>query len=186
MNQITQKDLINLIKDKQENAKNDYRRVSNDTGFRTLEESRIRIIRQEREKAFIDAYQDLICYLDSVEIVPERIEANVGQFVGGEELHMSPEDLKKLFERAPITPYIEPKVEPLRNDRFKEFEFFNGAKRTIDAKAVKSINIQESFKSKTQHQVYVDSILIAEGDVYEGLVKIYNDLVAWWKYWKQN
>ena len=180
MKQITQTELINLIKERRENA--------------TKTEERLRIhavSKDELDTAKIcfgeaSAYQDLLCYLDNVEIVPDKIEANKGQFVGGEELHMSPEELKKLFERAPITPYIEPKVEPLRNDRFKEFEFFNGAKRTIDAKSVKSINIQESFKSKTQHQVYVDNILVAEGDVYEGLVKIYNDLVAWWKYWKQN
>ncbi len=74
MIQITQKDLIELIKTKQENAKNEYEINSIDYGFRTLEESRARFIRQQKNKAYIEAYEDLICYLDGVEIVPEKKE----------------------------------------------------------------------------------------------------------------
>ena len=82
--------------------------------------------------------------------------------------------------------FKEQKPQEIRNDRFREFEFNYGIeKRTIDAKAIKSINIQKSFKLNTQYQVYVDSILMAEGE-YEELIKIYNELVEWWKYWKQN
>ena len=77
MIQITQKDLIELIKTKLENATN-------------MEESlRIRATSRDdldiAKRCFGEAraYQDLICYLSVVEIVPERIEVSPGHFVGG-------------------------------------------------------------------------------------------------------
>lgn len=163
MKQITQKELIELIEEKQKNAMNDYKNVSESIGYRTLEESRMRLIKKERNKAYIDAYQDLICYLNGVEIVP---------------------DLNKLLESAPITPYVEPKVEPLRNDRLREFEFANGAKRIIDAKAVKSISLEESYS--TGFDVYVDTIIMKKNEPYTFCKALYDDLVEWWKYWKEN
>ena len=77
MKQITQKELIKLIEEKQENATIEYELNSRDDGFRTLEESRARFVRQQKNKAYIDAYQDLICYLNSVELVPEEQECCV-------------------------------------------------------------------------------------------------------------
>lgn len=68
MKQITQKELIELIKDKQDNAINMYEAAKKDKELWYLESIKRRFINQ----AYIDAYQDLICYLDSVEIVPER------------------------------------------------------------------------------------------------------------------
>ena len=68
MKQITQKELIDLIKDKQENAKNEYEAIRTEQAW-TIKEGQNNILRQERNIAFIDAYQDLICYLQSVEIV---------------------------------------------------------------------------------------------------------------------
>lgn len=69
MKQITQKELIELIKEKQENAKNSYESASRDSGYRSLEESKTNLLIQVRNKAYINAYEDLICYLNSVEIV---------------------------------------------------------------------------------------------------------------------
>ena len=65
MRQITQKDLIKLIEEKQENAKNAYKRT-----FNTLESDETKE-NQVTNKAYIDCYQDLICYINSVKIVPE-------------------------------------------------------------------------------------------------------------------
>lgn len=77
MIQITQKDLIELIKTKLENATN-------------MEESlRIRATSRDdldiAKRCFGEAraYQDIISYLEAVEIVPERIEVSPGHFVGG-------------------------------------------------------------------------------------------------------
>lgn len=70
MKQITQKDLINLIKDKQENAKNEYERALQ---MQPCYEKKVQEITNE---AYIKAYEDLICYIKSKVIVPEHIEEN--------------------------------------------------------------------------------------------------------------
>ena len=71
MKQITQKELIELIKEKQENAKNTYEAIRSEQTW-TIRDGQINILGQERNKAYIDAYQNLICYLQSVEIVKEN------------------------------------------------------------------------------------------------------------------
>ena len=48
---------------------------------------------------FEKTYEKVSAYLKGIEIVPDLIE---------------------LLEKTPITPYVEPKIEPLRNDRFRE------------------------------------------------------------------
>ena len=73
MKQITQKEFIKLLKEKQENAKNAYKALITKQTW-TIKDGQNNILSQERNKAYIDAYQDLICYLDSVEIVPEKEE----------------------------------------------------------------------------------------------------------------
>ncbi len=70
MKQITQKELIKLIEEKQENAKNELEAIERKETW-TIKEGQNNILGKERNKAYIDAYQDLICYLNGVEIVPE-------------------------------------------------------------------------------------------------------------------
>ena len=70
MRQITQKDLVKLIEEKQENAKNAYEAIIRKISC-SIEEGQD-ILAKERNKAYIDCYQDLICYTNSVEIVPEK------------------------------------------------------------------------------------------------------------------
>ena len=98
--------------------------------------------------------------------------------------------MKKLLDNALITPYNEPKVEPLRNDRFREFEFLNYDETTItvtiDAKEVVGI---------TRLQRDKDYNVAIEGKSIRYYAKLfreeseatsyYNDLVEWFKYWKQ-
>lgn len=67
MKKITQKELIDLIKEKQDNAMKEYDAIRMGERW-TPEEGQI--LRKERNKAYIDAYQDLICYLNSIEIIP--------------------------------------------------------------------------------------------------------------------
>lgn len=207
MKQITQKELIELIKEKQENAKFTYESACKDYGYRPIEESRARLLTKERNKAYIDAYQDLICYINSVEIVPERIEANKGQFVGGnypeeqivttipkakqEELGITQEDLKKWLEKAPITPLNEPKVEPLRNDRFIEFEkkMSNCVtyKDMVDAKSIMFIRFVKNNKEYSVEIWCAFGYITNKTFIEEArAIAYYNDLVAWWKYWKEN
>ena len=66
MKQITQKDLIKLIEDKQENAMNMFY-STRDSEERFGEAP----LKKARCLAEMDAYQDLICYIKSVQIVPE-------------------------------------------------------------------------------------------------------------------
>ena len=76
MKQITQKELIDLIKEKQENAENEYEAIRKGERWTPKGEQELG---KERNKAFIDAYQDLICYLNGVEIVANKIEADKEQ-----------------------------------------------------------------------------------------------------------
>lgn len=71
MKQITQKDLINLIEEKQENAKNAFEALQREQ-CKEMKIGQNHILDKERNKAYIDCYQDLICYINSVEIVPEK------------------------------------------------------------------------------------------------------------------
>ena len=72
-----------------------------------------------------------------------------------------------------------------RYDRLREFLFDNGARRIIDVKAVKTISLEESY-TKEGYDVYVDTIIMKKAEPYDECKNCYNDLVAWWKYWKQN
>lgn len=214
MKQITQKELIDLIKEKQENAKNMfYETRDNEKDFGKAE------LKKARCLAEMNAYQDLICYLNSREIVPEKKlleplcnkcsktnETCPFHRIGSayedcsnfeeeqivttipkakrEELGLTKEDLKKWLEKAPITPYNEPKVEPQRNDRFREF-VDGETTLTIDAKAISSIkvniidlNVQINENGNYRYEKFFESE--DEAKAY------YNDLLAWVKYWKRN
>ena len=183
MKQITQKDLINLIEEKQENARIAYSQTFN---MKEGDEAREQA---QTNKAYIDAYQDLICYLNGVKIVPDRKE----EFEQKVLIEPFLEELKKIDPyKLPITPYNEPKVEPLRNDRFVEFERKNyndsTSKVTLDAKAV--IAIDMTTEKDDKYEVIVVSYcgnMAAKTFIEEPRAKAYyNDLVEWWKYWKQN
>ena len=177
MKQITQTELIKLIEDKQQNAVNEIQRAfAGMPNYKTKDTL-------ATNKAYYDAYQDLICYIKSVVIVPDgTIVANIPE--------AEREDLKKLFERAPITPYIEPKVEPLRNDRFKEFETIEkgySRKILIDATSVVFIRFydhKEHFEIEIWCNCgYAEEIRFIEEPRAR---TYYEELVEWWKYWKQN
>lgn len=225
MKQITQKELIELIEEKQENAKNMfYETRDNEKDFGKAE------LKKARCLAEMDAYQDLICYLNSVEIVPEakqeekkcecydpiykrcngtrerdecycngdqnkcthypkkRIVTTIPK-AKQEELGITQEDLRDMIEKTPITPYNEPKVEPLRNedDRIREFEILladmlndkSKGSCTIDAKEIVLIG-----KPKKD----IIEIIFSSGTVIHLKKSKYNykELVEWWKYWKQN
>lgn len=177
MKQITQKDLINLIEEKQENARIAYSQTFN---MKEGDEAREQA---QTNKAYIDAYRDLICYLNGVKIVPDRKE----EFVQKVLIEPFEEELKKIDPyKLPITPYIEPKVEPLRNDRFRDFER-EGYSVSLDAKDVKSIALLYDPKYRTQ-EIYVDDYCVkrTKGIQENNDLAFYNDLVEWWKYWKQN
>lgn len=75
MKQITQNELIELIKEKQKNAENNIEAIRREER-RTIEDGQdeATALRLERNIAYYNAYQDLICYLQSVEMVPEKIK----------------------------------------------------------------------------------------------------------------
>lgn len=182
MKQITQKELIDLIKEKQENAKNMFyetRDSEKDFGEAPLKKTRC--------LAEMDTYQDLICYLDSVEIVPERNdELDALQYAMKGLTYMpkeqivttipkaKQEELNKVWEKKTlIMPYSEPKIEPLRDDRFREFEFQDIGTTTYDAMKI-------SYISKDHKGISIDGHLLYSGYGYD-----YDELIVWWKYWKQ-
>ena len=283
MKQITQKDLINLIEEKQENARIAYSQTFN---MKEGDEAREQA---QTNKAYIDAYQDLICYLNGVEIVPEKnnlaqvysgkkvnvytkkmivgsltpfvstgkIVKDSGSFIEiqeengnaiidkddiksieivpenklleplcnkcskteeacpfhrmgsayedcgafeeqivttipkakREELGITQDDLKKMVEKTPITPYNEPKVEPLRNDRFRDFENGNFYV-SLDAKDVNIITMQVDDRYKTI-EISVNGYYVKRSGGIEKYDKeeclaFYKDLIEWRNYWKQN
>ena len=140
MKQITQSELIKLIKNMQDNS--------------VLEEEQ-------------SAYQEIIDELNDVEIVPDP-------------------------NKIPITPYVEPKVEPLRNDRFRDFEKDNFYV-SLDAKDAKTITMQYNRMYETI-EICVDDYCVKQFfkvKEFEGLDKkqaldFYKDLIEWRNYWKQN
>lgn len=194
MKQITQKEVLKTIEAKRQSAENAYVRAHKEGRFDDA----------KKNKDYIDAYQDAYCYLASVEIVPDNKlldplcnkcsktnescpfhrMGSAYEDCGAYEEIVPEKDLNKMLEKTPITPYVEPKVEPLRNDRFREFEFQNDAKRIIDAKSVKSIAILEAYNGG--FDVYVDTYIMKKSDPYTFCKALYDDLVEWWKYWKQN
>ena len=175
MKQITQKELIDLIKEKQENAKNEYESAI--YGYRPIETSRARIITQERNKAYIDAYQDLICYLNSVEIVPEAKLKELG---------FTQEELNEMIKKTPITPYSE----IIRDDRFREFERTDkdgySSKELIDAKSVVFIRFYDN-KEHFEVEIWSNCGFVNEKRFIEKTraIAYYNNLLEWWKYWKE-
>lgn len=185
MKQITQKDFIKVIEEKQENA--------------TKMEESLRIRATSRESLDIAkkclgearAYQDMICYLDNVEIVPEETIVTTIPKAKLEGLCITQEDLKKMLEKAPITPYFEPNIEPLRNDRFREFEEIKkdgcSVKELVDAKSIEFIRFYDN-KEHFEVQTWCNCGFIREETFAEetNARAYYNDLVEWWKYWKQN
>ena len=185
MKQITQNELIELIKEKQNNATN-------------MEESlRIRATsRDDLDTARIcfgeaRAYQDMICYLDCVEIVPEEKIVTTIPKAKLEELGITQEDLKKMIEKTPITPYIEPKVEPLRNDRFIEFERIDregySVKEIVDAKSIVFIRFYDNAKEVFVVEIWGNGGYVNEKTFTEEAraKAYYKELVEWWKYWKE-
>lgn len=119
--------------------------------------------------------------IESVEVVPNAKQENIKKFT---QVFNENEFREKVIEE-PVREALK-KVKPYetRNDRFREFEFANDAKRIIDAKSVKSISIQEAYN--VGFDVYVDTILMKKSEPYIFCKELYNDLVEWWKYWKQN
>ena len=85
------------------------------------------------------------------------------------------------------TPYNEPKIEPLRNDRFREFADGNN-RQSIDAKEVSSIeynwDAKEVIVYDNGQNIY--SCAFGKWGTHEDAEKFYNDLVEWRNYWKQN
>ena len=197
MKQITQKELLETIEAKRKSAENAY--------MKAHMEGRFDDIRKNID--YMEAYIDAYCYIASVEIVPERIEANKGQFVGGnypeeeivttipkakqEELGITKDDLKMFIptneaieelkkidlDKKPITPYNEPKIELLNNDRIREYVDTKGNLHYIDAKEIYYIRISEGY-------VF---LALGKADVisFEKNILDYKELVEWWKYWKQ-
>jgi len=108
-----------------------------------------------------------------------------------EELGITQEQLKEMIEKTPITPYNEPKVEPLIEKRFREFIDFGlgytiGRKEMVDAKSIQFIRF---FKGE---ETYVVEIWCGCGYITNETfteearaTAYYNDLVEWWKYWKE-
>ena len=72
MKKITQKELIKLIEAKQENAENTYKIVHDSLHSANKKEEDSRHDRLITNKAYIDCYQDLICYIQSVVIVRRK------------------------------------------------------------------------------------------------------------------
>lgn len=347
MKQITQKEFIKLIEEKQENAKNSLVALGREQTW-TIKEGQINILKKETYKAYIDAYQDLICYLNGVKIVPEeitqedtelleellgeqfaiwadsktqkkeneretrgkyidvlqkilrytncgvlsehndeldaqqyavqnlvyfgekvcvhtkkrivgsrtpftaigKIGSDSGEYIGiqtedggraiidkkdieiieivpdnklleplcnkcsetkeGCPFHRmgsayeecssfqsfsepedKQEDLKEMLEKTPITPYIEPKVEPLRNDRFREFEIKeNGRTRKdiVDATSIMFIRFYDNNGERFVIEIWSVCGYVSDKQFIEEprAKAYYNELVEWWKYWKQN
>ena len=225
MKQITQNELIELIREKKENAMKEYEAIRMGERW-TPEEGQI--LGKERNKAYIDAYQDLICYLDSVEIVPEvkqeekkcecydpvykrcngtrerdecycnGYKSECTHYPEKRTVATTPtteaiEELRKIdLYKLPITPYVEPKVEPLRDDRFGEFERTDrdgySVKEMVDAKSIVFIRFYDNNKEKFVVEMWSKCGFVNEKTfIEEARAKAYyNDLVAWWKYWKVN
>ena len=97
------------------------------------------------------------------------------------------ENLDELLKKMHTTPYNEPKIEPLRNDRFREFADGNN-RQSIDAKEVSSIeynwDAKEVIVYDNGQNIY--SCAFGKWGTHEDAEKFYNDLVEWRNYWKQN
>lgn len=169
MKQITQKDLIKIIEEKQENAKNMFYETRNsekDFGEAPLKKARC--------LAEMDTYQDLICYLNSVEIVPEeKMPPHIKAIVGENYENCFAPNLK-VSDKGCVE-----NIEPLRNDRFREFED-DMAKYLIDAKKITTIAYI------AQHNNIEIGIENNNTLVFDGSQRDYNEVCDWWKYWKQN
>lgn len=202
MKQITQTELVELIKAKQENAKNCIESLGRKDSW-SIQDGLEKTLSFERNKAYIDAYQDLICYLNGKIIVPD------GAIIP----EIKKEDLKKMLEKTPITPYDEQKTcyncadyqkckeqniacngsggKPARNDRFREF-INEETGKTIDEKEMvdaKSIQFIRFCKSEENCVVeiwggcgYITNKRFIE---LPQAIAYYNELLEWWKYWKQ-
>ena len=186
MKQITQKELIDLIKEKQENAQRELFSIQVN---KNLGEA---LLTKERNKAYIDAYQDLICYINSVKIVPEATLITMSKEEQEELGKHQQEYINKMLEKSFITPYIEPKVEPLRNDRFREFEQIIEKGRTrkeiVDAKSISFIRFYNHCGERLVIEIWSNCGYVDEETFTDetNAIAYYNDLVEWWKYWKQN
>lgn len=141
MNQITQSEFVDLIKEKQAKANIAYEQSQKDFPCYATKEKEV------KNKAYIDCYQNLINDLNDIEIIPEHNDTQ-------------------------------------RNDRFREFKYDDGLKIIIDAKSVESILLGKSPTGK--YYVHINDISMGRDDSYSKCKGFYNDLVEWWKYWKQN
>lgn len=151
MKQITQKELIDLIKEKQENAENEYEAIRIGARWTPKGEQELG---KERNKAFIDAYQDLICYLQSVEIV-ENNEHPIAA------------------EKHNI------EAEPSIFARIRAF-YDEDSCIYIDPKEIVGI-----IEYRTSRRI----IIFTANDTRFGFDKKglnIEEIVEWWRYWKQN
>ena len=88
MKQITQRELIEIIKEKKHEAELDRNREHDTPGDYCVLYGEI------------EAYQDLICYLNSVEIVPEEQIVTTIPKAKQEELGITQDELKKMIENT--------------------------------------------------------------------------------------
>ena len=193
MKQITQKELIDLIREKQENAINAYKFVAQQLS--TQEEMFAKALKEERNKAYINAYEDLICYLDSVEIVPDRIEANKGQFVGGNEpttlcdkcimldnCASAPYRKKNGLDTKSCEYFNDSKIKETKPSVFARIRAFYDEDSCIyiDPKEIVGI-----IEYRTSRRI----IIFTANDTRFGFDKKglnIEEIVEWWRYWKQN
>lgn len=167
MKQITQKEFMELIREKQKEASNNL--------YGGLKEERI-----IEKLAYIEAYQNIIRELNSVEIVTEHKVSPITIDTQEEVCNISQEDLNKILYEAAISQ---------RYDRIREFEKTN-FHIALDAKDVKNITMFRDEKYNNI-EVYVDEVCVKrvchakENDEAESLA-FYKEIVEWWKYWKQN
>ena len=134
-------------------------------------------------------HNDIVDALQYIVREPSTIQADLKKFTQP----LNKEELEQNVQKAFIEPFVEEmkKVEPLRNDRFRDFKKSNDCNDfyiSIDAKDVKTITMTYEKHNKTI-SIYVDDYcvksVVNKIDEQECLA-FYKDLIEWRNYWKQN
>ena len=135
-------------------------------------------------------HNDIVDALQYIVREPSTIQADLKKFTQP----LNKEELEQNVQKAFIEPFVEEmkKVEPLRNDRFRDFEKDNFYV-SLDAKDAKTITMQYNRMYETI-EICVDDYCVKQFfkvKEFEGLDKkqalaFYKDLIEWRNYWKQN
>lgn len=80
----------------------------------------------------------------------------------------------------PIKPCSQPKAAPQRNDRFREFEGDEGVIFNIDGKSITMISANSDLNGYISIIVDKHYVCVSQNKY------VYNEIIEWWHYWKQN